>query len=88
MDRNEGFRGPGDEHNQYQRSWVTVDLVRPLDGSVPRRVRAQTYFGLHGNAGPPSQRYLDTILEGARHHRLPEEYVERLSRTPVVSAGA
>ncbi len=83
LDSYEGFRGPGDQHNMYEREWVTVDLARPFDGSIPRRVRALTYVGRFGGAGPPSRRYLDTILEGARHHRLPEEYVEKLCATPV-----
>ncbi len=81
LDRYEGFRAPGDQHNQYERVWVTVELVRPLDDSVPRRVRAQTYLGRHGEAGVPSRRYLETILAGARARGLPEDYVERLDAT-------
>jgi gamma-glutamylcyclotransferase (GGCT)/AIG2-like uncharacterized protein YtfP len=78
LDRHEGWRGAGDQHNVYDREVVTVDLVRPDDGSVPRRVRAHTYFPRAFNPSPPSRRYLDTVLRGARHHRLPEDYVERL----------
>jgi hypothetical protein len=36
------------------------------------------------NPSPPSRRYLDTVLRGARHHRLPEEYVERLASVETV----
>lgn len=81
LDRHEGFRGAGDQHNEYDRETVTVDLVRPDDGSVPRRLRAATYFARSSNPQPPSRRYLDTILRGAVHHRLPEDYVEALRKT-------
>jgi hypothetical protein len=87
LDRYEGFRAPGDQHNLYERGTVTVELVRPLDGSVPRRVRAQAYTARHGAAGLPSRRYLDTILEGARHHHLPEEYVEKLAAAAATEEG-
>ena len=60
-----------------------MDLVRPDDGSVPRRLRATTYFARASNPQPPSRRYLDTILRGAAHHRLPEDYVEALRKTEV-----
>jgi hypothetical protein len=79
LDRQEGFRGAGDQHNLYDREWLTVELTRPDDGSVPRRVRAQAYLARPSNPSPPSRRYLDTILAGARHHRLPDEYVDRLA---------
>ncbi|HYM80182.1 MAG TPA: gamma-glutamylcyclotransferase family protein [Candidatus Limnocylindria bacterium] len=78
LDRLEGFQGPGNQHNLYDRELITVELVRPDDGSVPRRVRAAAYLARPSNPSPPSRRYLDTILAGARHHRLPEEYVEAL----------
>lgn len=80
LDGYEGFRGSGDQHNVYDRDQVTVDLVRPDDGSFPRRVRAWTYVPRPANPTPPSRRYLDTILRGARHHRLPEEYIEALAK--------
>jgi hypothetical protein len=78
LDHVEGWRDDGDHHNLYDRDSVMVDLVRPDDGSVPRRVRAVTYFARPLNPCPPSRRYLDTILAGARHHRLPDEYLEKL----------
>lgn len=86
LDQFEGFRGPGDEHNVFDRTQFTVELVRPDDGSFPRRVRADAYVARPSNPSPPSRRYLDTILEGARHHRLPEEYVARLGATAVQPA--
>ena len=79
IDGHEGFRGPGHPDNHYEREHVTVDLVRPDDGSIPRRVRAWTYVAHPANPTPPSRRYLDTILRGARHHRLPDEYIAALA---------
>lgn len=79
LDRYEGHRGAGDQHNLYDRQSVTVELVRPDDGSVPRRVRAWAYLAHPSNPSAPSRSYLEAILRGARHHRLPEEYVEKLA---------
>ena len=83
LDRYEGWRGPGDHHNLYDRDMVTVELTRPDDGSVPRRVRAYTYLARTLNPTPPSRRYLDAVLKGARHHRLPPEYIETLAKVEV-----
>lgn len=83
MDVYEYFRAPGDQHNVYDREHLTVELVRPDDGSVPRRVRADVYVARPSNPSPPSRRYLDVLLLGARHHRLPEDYVAQLSAVPV-----
>ena len=79
LDRAEGWHGPGDPRNAYDRVTVTVDLVRPDDGSVPRRVRAVAYFGRPTEPVAPSARYLETILRGARARRLPDEYVAELA---------
>lgn len=81
LDRYEGFQGPDDQHNLYERQSVFVDLTRPDDGSIPRRVRAACYFARPSNPAPPSRRYLDAILTGARHHHLPDEYVAALAKT-------
>jgi len=83
LDGHEGFIATGNQHNLYDREHVTVDLVRPDDGSIPRRVRAWIYIARPSNPQPPTRRYLDAILRGARHHRLPEEYVAALAATPV-----
>lgn len=83
LDRFEGFQGPGDQHNVYDREPVNVELVRPDDGSFPRRVRAHVYVARPSNASPPTRAYLDVVLSGARHHALPEDYVEDLSATEV-----
>lgn len=85
LDRYEGYFAPHDPRNRYERETVNVDLVRPDDGSFPRRVRALIYLAGTGTPAPPSRRYLDTILEGARHHRLPEEYVAALAAIPAAS---
>ena len=85
LDRYEHYVGPGDQHNLYDRETLSVQLVRADDGSFPRRLRAWTYIARPANPSPPSQRYLDAIVRGARHHRLPDDYVARLAATPVVS---
>ena len=79
LDQFEGFVGPSNQHNLYDREQLTVELTRPDDGSFPRRVRAWAYVARPSNPTPPSRRYLDTILRGARHHRLPEEYIAKLA---------
>jgi len=84
LDRMEGYRGPGDQHNEYDRVDVFVELTRADDGSVPRRVRATTFVARSENPQPPSRRYLEQILAGAVHHRLPEDYIALLRKTPVV----
>jgi gamma-glutamylcyclotransferase (GGCT)/AIG2-like uncharacterized protein YtfP len=82
LDRYEGYRGPKDQHNVYDREAVFVELRRPDDGSIPRRVRVWCYFARPANPAPPSRRYLDAVLQGARHHRLPDDYIARLAKTP------
>jgi len=83
LDAIEGFVGPGNQHNVYDRESISVDLARADDGSFPRRVRAAIYLARPSNPSPPSPRYLETMLRGARHHRLPEEYITRLAAVPV-----
>lgn len=85
LDEYEGWKGPGNHHNLYDRELTTVELTRPDDGSVPRRVRAYMYVARTLNPTPPSRRYLDTMLKGARHHRLPPEYIEWLESLEVGS---
>ncbi len=83
LDGWEGFRGPGDQHNVYDRDTLVVELTRADDGSFPRRVRAALYVARPQNPSPPTRRYLDAILRGAKHHHLPDEYVARLALTSV-----
>jgi gamma-glutamylcyclotransferase (GGCT)/AIG2-like uncharacterized protein YtfP len=84
LDRYEQFVGPGDQHNLYDRETTSVQLVRADDGSFPRRLRPWIYLARSANPARPSRRYLDTVLAGAHHHRLPEEYVAKLAATPVL----
>lgn len=88
LDRYEHFLGAGDQHNLYDRETTTVELTRPDDGSIPRRVRAWIYLTRQANPARPSRRYLDAILRGARHHRLPEEYIAALAATPTAEGAA
>jgi gamma-glutamylcyclotransferase (GGCT)/AIG2-like uncharacterized protein YtfP len=83
LDECEGFHGPGDSHNLYEREQIWVELVHPEDGSVPRRMRAWTYLAHTANPSLPSRRYLDTILRGASAHGLPDDYVAALVRLAV-----
>jgi hypothetical protein len=85
LDRVEGFRSPGDAHNVSERQVVLVELKRPDDGSVPRRLRVYVYVPRPSNPSPPSPAYRDAIVRGARHHALPEEYLPRLEGLPVRS---
>jgi hypothetical protein len=55
LDGHEGFRGPGDAHNLYERGPVWVELTHPEDGSVPRRVKAAAYLAHTANPSPPSR---------------------------------
>jgi len=84
LDGYEGFHAPGDAHNLYERDPIWVDLVRPEDGSVPRRVRAWTYLAHTANPTRPSRRYIDAIVRGARAHKLPDDYVAQLTRITVL----
>jgi hypothetical protein len=88
LDGHEGFRGPGDPHNLYERGPVWVELKHPEDGSVPRRVKAAAYLAHTANPSPPSRRYLDAVLKGARAHKLPDDYVATLMRLPVLAEEA
>ena len=57
----------------YARAAITV-----IDRDE-RPVEAWTYVSPHGVDGrKPSQRYLNLLLEGAREHELPADYIRRL----------
>jgi hypothetical protein len=84
LDRHEGFRGPGDAHNLYERQHVWVELVRPEDGSVPRRVKAEAYFAHTANPSAPSRRYMEAVLRGGLAHKLPDDYLAVLKRIPTL----
>jgi len=84
LDGYEHFVGPGNQHNLYDRESTSVQLVRADDDSFPRRLRVWIYVARQANPSPPSRRYLDAVVRGARAHRLPEEYITKLAATPVV----
>jgi hypothetical protein len=84
LDACEGFRGPGDPHNLYERQHVWVELVRPEDGSVPRRVKAEAYLAHTANPSAPSRRYMEAVQRGARAHKLPDDYIAVLAKIPVL----
>lgn len=81
LDGYEGWRAQGDQHNVYDREVMFVDLTRPDDGSFQRRLRALVYVARPSNPAPPSRRYMDAILKGAKHHRLPEDHIAVLKQT-------
>ena len=83
LDRYEGFVAEASPNNLYDREQMWVELTRADDGSIPRRVRAAIYLPRQANPARPSQRYLDAILTGARHHHLPDEYIAKLRQIPV-----
>jgi hypothetical protein len=83
LDRYEGWIAPDDPGNAYQRETITVDLVRPDDGSPPRRVRALTYIARPTEPKLPSRKYVDVIMKGAKARALPEEYVSELGSLPI-----
>lgn len=85
LDAYEGWRAAGDQHNVYDREHMYVDLTRPDDGSFPRRLRALVYVARPSNPAPPSRRYLDAIIAGAMHHRLPEDHIAALKQ--IATAG-
>ena len=74
LDRTEGV-----DRGYYRRTAVTVRRMAPADP-----LEAFTYQSPHGVVGrKPSARYIGIILEGARHHALPAEwiaYLEALAR--------
>jgi gamma-glutamylcyclotransferase (GGCT)/AIG2-like uncharacterized protein YtfP len=78
LDEYEGYVAEGDQHNVHDREHVTLELVRPDDGSIPRKLRAWTYVARTAHPAAPSRRYMDGVIGGARHHRLPEEYIAGL----------
>ena len=84
LDGYEGYVGPLDQHNVYDRETMSVQLVRADDGSFPRRLHAWIYLARSANPSRPSRRYLEAVLRGARHHRLPDDYVARLAAIPVL----
>jgi hypothetical protein len=69
LDRTEGV-----DRGYYVRAPVTVRRTEPAEP-----IAAFTYQSRHGVVGrKPSARYIGIILEGARHHALPVEWIAYL----------
>lgn len=88
LDKYEGFLGEGNQHNEHDREHVTLELVRADDGSIPRRVRAWTHIARPAHAAPPSAQYKECMLNGARHHQLPEDYIAQIREIEAASETA
>ena len=76
LDRTEGV-----DRGYYVRAPVTVRRIAPVEP-----LDAFTYQSRHGVTGrKPSVRYLGIILEGARHHALPAEWITYLETLEVAA---
>ena len=65
-----------DEYEGVPRSYRR-EAVRVFDDQGVRR-EAQAYVANQTGAFAPSRQYLSIIVEGARDHGLPEEYIESI----------
>ncbi len=80
LDRHEGYRGAGSpELNAYNRQKCIVHEAG--DPSKPRTV--WTYVANPMGDYLPHRDYLALICRGARHWKLPEDYLNELSRIKV-----
>ncbi len=74
LNKSEGYRSSRDpRQNAYNRATVTLNINGEL-------VRVDTYLaepqeGTH----LPNKMYMSHLLDGARHHRLPEDYITLLA---------
>jgi hypothetical protein len=81
----------------YELSAHDFERLRSFEGKyyadVRLRVRTQAGWAIHAHAfqgrskAPPrrpSQRYLALLIEGAKEHHLPPDYVKRLQQTPSI----
>lgn len=61
------------------------DIVLPVHTHAGEVKEAHAYMGTGAVPfGSPSRRYLRLLIEGAREHELPGEYIERLRNIPSV----
>ena len=72
LDRSEGVH-----RGFYQRRSVSITLENQ------RKMTAFTYVSRHRPNRLPSARYLGLIVNGARYHQLPLEWIEHLSAWPL-----
>jgi len=74
------------DEGHYVRQMVEVEPVGAATGGAgPRPIEVATYVAIPEPGGPfpPSRRYLDTILRGARHHGLSAAWIARLEGVEV-----
>jgi hypothetical protein len=78
LDEKEGCRRDRDfSANSYNRAPITV-----WQGTAA--ITCLAYEALpHDDPGLPSREYIDVIVNGARHHALPSDYIRWLKRLPV-----
>lgn len=73
LDESEGYLGPENAKNVYER----VGAVAVVHfGALVQAVLYEIAY--NRGSFPPSRKYLDTILAGARAHGLPAEYITML----------
>lgn len=82
LDEFEGYDGPGADSSLYAPVLVTVELE---DAGASQCV---TYVMRADPEGLPSRAYLSAILDGLRHHALPDTYIAALARHDVAAPGA
>jgi len=76
LDRSEGFK-PGRPKNKN--SYCRRNCLVLLDGDRRRQLTASSYFGVPRTDPPlPNNEYMQLIISGARHWRLPADYVRAL----------
>jgi hypothetical protein len=79
LDASEGF-SEGRKKNSYVRHGCQVHL----GGLEQRPLTVSTYFGNpQPNPPLPNATYKNLIIAGARHWRLPEDYIQRLEQIEV-----
>lgn len=79
LDAREGYRPSRKQDAYWRRECVVL-----ADGDVKHPLAAAIYFADPEPSPPrPNQEYKDLILAGARHWRLPAEYIAELERIDV-----
>jgi gamma-glutamylcyclotransferase (GGCT)/AIG2-like uncharacterized protein YtfP len=74
----------GIEEGEYRRQRVVIELFHGAG-----RLDVWTYYATPQGDGhwPPSRRYLDALLRGARHHGMTDAYIRTLEAIPTVGDG-
>ncbi len=75
LDRAEGFKWGRKRANGYTRGWRTVYA----DGKSDRPLAVETYIAVPSRfVPPPNEAYIDHMLRGASHWKLPPAYTSWL----------